>query len=179
MSLISSSYFIKDIALPVGTDSNITNEIAKYEPEILKRLLGYELWKLVNDSPADPPRIKDLVEGVDYTVAFNGRDQAVRWNGFANTELISLIAYYTYYWSQRNSASNTSTTGESKPKQENSTIIAANVKVGNAWHRLRELYGYKGQHILEPSAYNFLKEHEDDYEEWVFDPLKGVNMFGI
>lgn len=178
MSIISNLYFVKDISIPQTDFSNLNNDIAKYEPEILRELLGYELAKLVIDSPASPTRIKELVEGKEYTVSFNDRDQKVKWNGFANSELISLIAYYVYYWWQRNNATHTASLGELKSKQENSVIAMSNQKIGNAWFRMRELYGYPGQHVLAPSAYNFLKENEDDYPEWVFTNIGQVNMFG-
>ncbi len=178
MSLIDTDYFVKDIAIPSDTESNLTNDITKYEPEILKQLLGYELWKLVDDDPASPDRIQDLVEGKEYTVSFNNRNQTIKWNGLTNSENISLIAYWVYYWWQRNNATHTTSLGEGKSKLENSFIAMSNQKIGNAWYRLRELYGYPGQRITEPSAYNFLKENEDDYPEWIFEPIGLVTMFG-
>lgn len=178
MSLIDTDYFVKDIAIPKDSESNLTNDIAKYEPEVLTKAFGYELKKLIDTDPASPARIKDLVEGKEYTVPFNGRDQIIKWNGLINDENISLIAYWVYYWWQRNNATHTTSLGEGKSKLENSFIVMSNQKIGNAWYRLRELYGYPGQHILEPSAYNFLKENESDYPEWVFTSIGLVTMFG-
>lgn len=180
MSLINTSYFIKDISLPVGVNSNLTNEIKKYEPEILKQLLGYELWKLVAAyGDSSPQRIKDIVEGKEYDVSYNGRDQTIKWNGLKNTELISLIAYYVYYWVRRNSITQTSGLGELKSKVENSIIADANQKACSAWYRMKQLYGFIGQTNLEPSAYNFLIKYEDDYPEWIFNEIGQINMFGI
>jgi len=180
MSLISTSYFVKDISLPTGEFSNLTNDIVKYEPEILKEVLGYELGKLViaYDASASSQRIKDIVEGKEYTVSYNGRDQTIKWNGLKNTELISLIAYYVYYWWQRNNITSTSTTGEIKPKNENSIIVGANAKACAAWYRMRELIGFSGQNKLEPSLYNFLTEYEDDYPEWIFKDIGTIDIFG-
>jgi hypothetical protein len=181
MSLITTSYFAKDISIPTGTYSNLSNDIEKYEPEIIKEVSGYELGKLINayDSSTSPQRIKDIVEGKEYTVSYNGRDQTIKWNGLINTELISFIAYYVYYWWQRNNITSTSTTGEIKPKNENSIIVGANAKACAAWYRMRQLIGYSGQSVVEPSLYNFLTEYEDDYPEWIFKDVGSINIFGI
>ena len=179
MSLIDTSYFVKDISIPDGGNSNLDNDITKYEPEILKRLLGYELWDLIKDDPTTPDRLNDLINGVEYTVSYNGRDQKVKWNGLKNEDKISLSAYYTYFMWFKNNATSTSNIGEVRGDSENSIGVSAAQKMGSAWHRMRELYGYPGQHQLEPSAYNFLLEHKDDYEEWVYSKIGTVNMFGL
>ena len=90
MSIINTSYFVKDISIPVGSLSNLDNEIVKYEPEVLTMLLGYELYKLTLSETSQ--RMTDLLTGKEYTVSYNGRNQLIKWNGFSNTELISLIA---------------------------------------------------------------------------------------
>lgn len=174
---IDETYFVNDIVLPDSAESNLENDIARYEPEILKELLGYELWGLTNSETST--RMTELIEGKEYTVSYNGRDQTIKWNGLQNSELISLIAYYVYYWVQRNNVTHTTSLGELTSKQENSMIAIANQKIGNAWHRMRQLFGYVGQNELEPSAYNFLKANEDTYEEWVFTDIGKVNQFGI
>ena len=180
MSLIDTTYFVKDITLPVGVNSNLTNDITKYEPEILKKVLGYELWKLVDDDATSPTRILELVSGKNYTVSYNGRDQAVRWAGLKDsTNLISLIAYYTYFMVQTNNHTHTTNVGQASSSVENSVRANPSQKMGSAWYRLRELVGYSGQHILEPSLYNFLTKYKDDYPEWVFTNVGQVNMFGI
>lgn len=76
--------------------------IKKYEPLLLIKLLGYELYKLLKDqfdktnndwvlnSNADQ-KWKDLMNGVDVT--YNG--ELYRWDGLANGEQ-SLIADFVY-----------------------------------------------------------------------------------
>ena len=177
MSIIDTSYFVKDISIPVGSLSNLTNEIVKYEPEVLTMLLGYELYKLTLSEASQ--RMTDLLTGKEYTVSYNGRDQLIKWNGFSNTELISLIAYYTYYCWQRNNQTHTSKTGENKPNQENSMIASGGIKAAAAWSRMRELYGYNLQSVLIPSCYNFLMEHESDYPELLFTEIGQINTFDL
>ena len=179
--LIDKTYFILDINIPTGSYEALTDSIAKYEPEVLKSLLGYELYLLVEAyaNPGSDQRIIDIVEGKDYTVSCNGRDQVVRWNGLKNTELISLIAYYTYYWWQRNHVTLTTQTSEIKAAAENAQAAVMANKSQNAFDRCRELYGFIGQDSISPSLYNFLKDNEDDYPEWIFTDLDIVNCLDL
>jgi len=178
MSLIDSTYFVYDINLPAGTYSELANVIARYEPEILKRLLGYELYKDMVANPSDA-RWVAFISGVEYTVDYDGRDQIIKWNGLINNDKISLIAYYVYYWYLRNQASITNNVGEIKPSQENSFNAESVAKAMNAYTRLIDLYGCAGQSELIPSAYNFLNENEDTYPEWVFKSLGKVNSHDL
>jgi len=180
MSLIGSAYFINDISVPALGGSIMEDYIKKYEPEILDKVLGYELRKLVDDDATSPTRILGLVSGKDYTVSYNGRDQVVRWEGLRDsTTLISLIAYYVYYWVHRNNITTTTQNGEVLTAIENANIGSPNAKIGNAWYKMRQLVGYNGQHQLEPSLYNFLTKYTDTYPEWVFNDIGKVNMYGI
>lgn len=177
-NLIDKTYFILDINLPDSKFTDLDTYIAKYEPEVLKMLLGYELYELMITSPTVEP-YKSLIEGAEYTVQHNGRSQKVKWNGFTNTEFISLIAYYVYYWYNRDKASLTNTVGEVKSKQENSYNATQASKIMNAWSRLEELYGCPGQSELIASAYNYLTEKETDFPEWIFTNLGNVNSFDL
>ncbi len=182
MNLIGETYFVNDIAIPDSNNSNLASDITRYEREILDRLLGYELRLLVDayDVDESDERIVDLVDGKTYTVEYNGRDQTIRWEGLRKAAtLTSLIAYYVYFKWQQNNATKTTNLGDVSELSENAIRASAAQTMGAAWHNLRELYGYSAQNILVPSAYNFLYEHRDDYEDWVFDKLKSVNMFGI
>lgn len=180
MSFISSEYFKQDINLPVTRENpDITNVITRYEPEILKKVLGYELYELIKSDPSSPDRLNDLINGVEYTVNWNGRDQTIKWNGLKNDEEISLIAYYVYFMWQTNHVSTTSNVGETANDVELGNRVIPAQKMGSAYHKMRQLVGFVGQNILEPSIYNFLKEHESNYPEWVFEDVGRVNMFGI
>lgn len=181
-NLTDQTYFDSyPIKLPDGENSSRTELIDRYEPEILKKLLGYELWKLVAayDAGTSPQRIKDLVEGKEYTVNHEGRVQTIKWNGLKNTEKESLITYYCYFFWQKNNASHTGNVGELTPKQQYSKIANGAEKAAHAWFLCRELYGFYGQDELEPSAFNFLTEFESEYPEWVFKKLGQVFANGI
>lgn len=174
--LTDSTYFKKEINIPDSDYSDLDAYITRYEKEILQRLLGYSLWKLVNASPTSPTRIKELVSGKEYTISSG---DTIKWNGFQNSDKISLIAYYVYYWWVRNRTTTLQTTGVMKLQSENSIAGSTAMKISAAWERLEELYGYPGQSENVASCYNFLKAHESDYSEWVFRPIGNVNAFDL
>lgn len=175
MSLIDKTYFVKDINIPDSDYSDLTNYITRYEKEILIKLLGYELATLVlaYNVSTSPQRIKDIVEGKEYTIG----EYTVKWNGLKNTDLVSLIAYYVFYWWARNNATFTGTTGEMYSKGENALNAELSQRISNAWLRMEDLaqsteYPYH-------SLYMFLSENESDYPEWVFTPIGNVNGFDL
>ena len=172
--LIDKTYFVKDINIPDSDYSDLDNYISRYEKEILIKLLGYELWKLVDAySDGDTGAIADLVEGKEYTIG----DYTVKWNGLINDDLVSLISYYVFYWWARNNATFTGTTGEMTSVGENAQKAILSQRINNAWSRMEELaqsteYPYQ-------SLYTFLTENKSDYPTWVFTALGNVNGFDL
>lgn len=178
-NLIDKKYFNYEISVPDSQFSDLDNYITRFEKEVLTSLLGYELYKEVIASTATEGPIFDLVNGKEYTVEFNGRDQLIKWNGLKNTDKVSLIAYYVYFNYQKQKATIPVATGRGKPTHENSTPVTMSITIHEAWSRMRELYGYEGQSDLTPSARNFLLANIDDYPEWVFTDCGKVNSFDL
>jgi hypothetical protein len=180
MSLIDYTYFTFDVNLPDNLVTSMTDYITRYEEEILIELLGYDLAQLcLNYTNASEQRIIDLVEGASYTESYNGTTLTVKWNGLKNTDKISLIAYYIYFRWLQNNASRTEIAGELRGLAENATVISSGMKAQQAWRQLKELYGYVGQDIYRPSAYNFLMHYLSTYPEWRFSELGSVNAFNL
>lgn len=175
MSLIDSTYFKIEINAPDDIYSNIQDYIDRYEPEILRSLLGYELYELVIAENPTEQRILDLRDGVEYSV--NGIQY--KWNGFKNEEKISLIAYYVAYWYMRLNISETSTVSELQVNPENANIANPSLKVQMIWMLLSELYGSNIHPEKYESAYGFLNYHSEDYPEWNFSELGSVNAFDL
>lgn len=183
MSLIDATYFKNDINLPSETYGNLTGFIAKFEKELLIRLFGYGLYKLIAAYDSAHPtetaqRIRDIIEGKEFTDG----DYTYKWNGLVNTEKESIIAYYIYYHVMRDRVSQTSTTGEIIPAHENAEAIEIQAKVQSAWRKMLELIGEisQGSWTYQNSLYNFMAKNNADYPEWQYEPMGGtVNMFDL
>ncbi len=182
-NLITNSYFIREINIPSNALTNDMAEyITQYEKDILIKLLGYELYKDYLSSPGDR-RWTRLISGYEYTEEFNGLTTSVKWEGLTNTALVSLIAYYIYYWYMNFHASDTTTIGESITEKENALGISPTSKMVNAWNNCVELYGRISDIVIIPSAYNFLRKFEDDdtngYTGWIFTSMDKTNILGL
>ena len=203
MSLKDTTYFVRDINVPLSSNSTLnsvfTNSVLRYENEILKNLLGYTLWKEFTDAIAvvGNPAQKwvDLRDGADFSFDFNGHTINTHWNGLVNSEKVSLIAYYVYYQHRVNHESEYTGIGEVVAKGENSKRVSPLDKLVLVHGNMLDLYGRipaKARRYYsflnnanyfhyddKPSAYNFLLANVDTYTNWVFKPIGGVNAFGI
>ena len=177
MSLLDLTYFDgTDRSLPQGTYNSIQAHIDQYEREILIQLLGYDLAKLVLAySVSSDQRIKDIVDGKEYTVDA----YTVKWNGLLNTDKVSLLADYVYIKYVTNKQVMFQNTGVVVSATENGVVIGAGPLIQSAGYRLRELAGYPGQDGLAASLYNFLMNNQADYSEWVFNEYTPPNAFDI
>ena len=127
MALIDSTYFVGEINLPVGKYSDLDLFIARLEKQFLNKALGYRLTKLVIDNDVS---IADLIAGTEFT---SEDYELMEWEGFTNTGKESVIAYYVYYYYLRSKVTFTTSTGEKKPDNENSTDATPAFKVMRAW----------------------------------------------
>lgn len=201
MSFINKTYFINDINLTSAQLDNIINWITIYEEEILKKLLGYTLHtELIADLDinGNPQTTKfiNLVGGAEFSfTTINGYDVSTKWMGLRDsTRLKSLIAYYTYYQYRNENETYNTTSGQKINNSENSTKADVVPKLINAWNKMIDLYGnvpykYNKEYFLNndnyrhynsnPSAFNYLLANIDDFNNWVFEPLEKINVFGI
>lgn len=173
MSLIDATYFTADINIPQGAYNTIQEYIDRYEPLCLMQILGNDLYKLVKDyNPStSPQRIKDLVEGKEYSWG----NWTVKWNGLINGEKISLIAYYVYIQYVSDKQVNFQNVGANvDPNATTATGI-----IQKAGGRLRALAGHSYQSGWEPSLWNFLIYHIDVYPEWFCPEYQPPNAFDI
>ncbi len=179
-NLIDSTYFVLDTNVPSSDYSNLGTHIARYEPEILTKALGYDLYQLVIEYATGEQRIKDIVEGKSYTTGTGDDLRTVHWNGLVNDEKISLIDYYVYYWWLRNNAQTILLTGIAESTFENAIVGGYGQLVSNTWQNLTKLYGgFCGEKFLNPSLYNFLTKYSSTYPEWEFTRLGNINNFNL
>jgi hypothetical protein len=177
MSLIDTTYFVRDCNLPAGTQNTIAASLTRYEPEILNQLLGNDIAKLAlaYANPGSTQPIIDLVEGKEYTEG----SYTVKWNGLKNTAKVSILAYYTYIQYLTDKSVSFQNVGAVAASVENGVNVGPSVLIQRASMSLRQLAGYPGQDIYAPSLYNFMTKHSADYPLWKFNEVKPMNMFGI
>ena len=199
MSLIDNTYFVGDIALPNldEVSNSFQATMNKYEEEVLKSLLGYTLYTEFIAALAGSPAQKwiDLRDGAEFTFEFCGQTITKKWNGLINSDLISLISYYTYYKYRYENLSTTTSINDVQGIAENATKVNDTRKMVYAWNRGLSLYGetpvfdpewgfnkYSTTYEYytdEPSAFNFLNANRSDYSDWIFTPLNRHNEFGL
>jgi hypothetical protein len=188
--LIDYTYFFGEINLPgsalSGDYADIDDFIEKYEKEALIHLLGYTHYKELKaeiDAASYSTKWSRLVNGHEYTINYLGKDQLVKWNGLINTDKDSLLAYYIYYSYVKFHVTHSSSVGEVLMKVENGDRFSISSKLVNAWNQFIMLRGMVGDQDIEPTAYNFLNEFEDDatngYDKWMFKELERMNTMGI
>ena len=168
-SLITTSYFIREINLPgnvlSGTLADIQPYIEQYENKLLVDLLGYPLYKVLKveiDAAVYTTKWDRLVNGHEYTVSYQGADTTVKWNGLINTELRSLLAYFVFYYYLKFHSTLTSNRGSLLANSENANAFSPGQAMANAWNFGRDLYGNINDDLVKPTAYNFLYNFKDD-----------------
>ena len=204
MSLIDYTYFVQDVNIPVSANTtlsaSVTEAISRYEPEILKLLLGYKLYSemmtaynaSIAETPVTLPDIwNDFINGAEFEFELNGDTITEYWIGLKNSSKISLIANYVYFMHRSNTDIKYSGIGEVKSNAENSKVISPRSKMVNAWNKMIELYGETDYYCIpssnsdyrhfddSPSAYNFLLANLADYPDWKFKQLERINIWGL
>lgn len=189
--LIDNTYFFGEISLPEsvidGDFATIDDYIERYEKQALIDLLGYTLYKDLKaeiDAEAGySTRWDRLVNGHEYEVSYNGDTHLVKWEGLVNDEKRSLLAYYIYFYFVRYNITHTTGFGEMMQQSENAQRISPSQKMVNAWNEYIRLRGLVGEPEIDPTAYNFLDNFEDDstngYDKWLFKVEGRMNTFGI
>ena len=204
--IIDSTYFKGEISIPnldsVWVSENLTNFINKYEKKILIDLLGNDLYlKFIAGIAESEPDNKwiYLRDGREYPINYNGSEHNVKWGGLKNSEKESLLSYFIYYYLVKDGHISFGGTSTSINKTQNSESVSPVNKLVNAWNSGVEIYGsilrsnYENKVIingltyfqptqkdlLEPSAYNYLYNHSEDYPTWVFTEKTFINTLGI
>jgi hypothetical protein len=186
---IKRSYFIGEINIP--NTSGVVGElldvyIAKYEKEFLIKLLGLTNYNaLVASNPLTVQKWINLVEGIDYS--YYGQDYT--YYGLApkysdNTfPKESPIANYIYYWFMRGNLTQTASTGENKPTNENANGASPGHKMVRAWNEIsRWEVGFRQFIAVNSAAYNLpLYPYPFGFSPyyfnaWVFAPINEFNL---
>jgi hypothetical protein len=171
--MIDLTYFTLDKNLPTDTLSEkITGFIAKYEPEILIKALGYDLYKAyIAGLAAESPLAKwtNLRDGCEYLVD----GIYYRWRGMLNALKDSFLAYYVYYKMLREDVF-VSSLGLKAISTENSTVA-------DKGYKQADVYNIMVDEINEMWIFIILKNSEDNttYPNFYPETINKVNSLGI
>lgn len=210
--IIDESYFINDIAIAntgnTSVEANLNSAIVKYEKKALLSIMGYELYELFIANPTDQI-YKDILDGKEFSFEFCGKTVTRKWVGLANSEKLSLLAYYIYVQYQKDRNTLNSGIGFVTPEAENAIQDNPRLKYVNAWNqfvfqkgdfdKINECYStlntrrfrpkgsYFNKYDLttydflndDPSLYNFLLANVSSYPTWEFMPEKNINIFDL
>lgn len=134
--LISPAFFFGEINIPnsSATDisTSISNAIAFHEPEIMQRLLGYDLYTQFNAHTTDQ-RFQDLLNGKEYTSS----GYSTKWRGLIYTsggKQFSLLAFYIYFFIMKDTAIWNSGLGTSLPDGKEAKRVSPAMKMINAYN---------------------------------------------
>jgi hypothetical protein len=132
--LIDKSFFVGELNIVNPEDAKVTERInwfiAKYEPECLRKLLGYELAKLLKSETST--RMTNLKDGTEYTDTYG---RLKEWTGLVNGKT-SLIANYVYYKFERDKSTVSTAKNTQVSKGENAIIVSSGEKQLKAWNDL-------------------------------------------
>src|ERR1035437_922329 len=132
-AIINASFFVRNINIPNPGDvkvlEKINSFIGKYEPECMKSILGYSLYKLFLNETSQ--RMIDILSGAEYN---DSCGELQKWEGLVHDTDISLIANYIYYFIQESSATQTTGVSTSISKPETGTNVSPADKMINAWN---------------------------------------------
>lgn len=133
MNIVNQSFFIGEINIPntgnAAIFNNLNNFIAKYEPECLLKILGYPLYKKLENESSQ--RMTDLLTGAEYT---DQQGNLQKWQGIKHDTTISLVANYIYFFFQRSAATLTTGVSTSVSNTEGGVSVSPQEKMVEAWN---------------------------------------------
>lgn len=173
MPLIDHTFFVGKLNLPQTGDSTgrakVMQYVEIYEPELLKKALGYDLWKAFTDevggSPGSPGDIAErwdyLLYGADYTY----KNRAGRWQGFIpEGSVISPIANYVFYQLVADNVYNVVQIGTVTSETDNNRNV-------NPVDKLVDCHNSMVDMLRE--LFRFLQSNTDLYPEWKASRITG------
>lgn len=171
-NIIDNTYFVRELSLPTDQiAAELTSYIDRFEPEILTKILGYDLKKAFVDALAGTPDQKwiDLRDGKEYQ-----QDSVYRkWRGFKNTTKESLIANYVFYQYTIYGSEFNSTFGLKQVNSENSTFADYRRKQARVYNQMVDWISELDDFI---QYSNSITETYPNYEPEV---IRKVNIFNI
>jgi hypothetical protein len=169
LSIVATTDFILNESLPIDKlGTALQTYITKYEPEILRRVLGYSLWKEFNTaitggSPAQ--KWVDLRDGAEYT-----------WNSETEyfTGVKELAVDYVYFKFIKQNSEYASGVGIKKIQTENSENADPSYKQAIAYNDMVNINAELYQFITSKNS-----EVPDTYENYKVATLNKITHFNF
>lgn len=215
MYIIDETYFNQEYYIPnlneMDSDNMETLEsyIDKYVRFLLQKLLGYELFKDLDNNiasgvmlPTAPQKWLDLVNGKEYT---NSQGKLVKWQGLIYSDgafKSSLLTPFVYYSWLKDRVSTMTGTGEKVIDAQNATNVNSNQRLVTTWNDFLEMYQgnvinyspcnkyyHNGVPVYDyfgggysdtyVNLIQFLKDNEANYPDAQLQLYKPQNQFGL
>lgn len=169
---IDNTYFVNDIYLPTDECPDLQTYIDTFEPEILIKILGYDLYKAYAAAIAGTPDAKwtDLRDGKDYTSG----GIYYHWRGFKNTVKSSLIAYYVFYKYTILGMNTNSGLGIKVTNSENSQLTDKRFVQTYAYNKMVDIIAEMDKFILTTNSAT-----ANTYPNYYPECIRKVNIFNI
>lgn len=139
--IIDATYFVGEINIAqLGQPEvlELVNRfIGKYEKRFMQEYFGATLAKKIideNTTPGDP-----LMEAILTGADFEYKGEPVEWIGLKNTEKISPIANYVFYFFVENGLSSQAGVGEVWNKAENAQLVSPDSRLAYIWNDMIEM----------------------------------------
>lgn len=184
----------------VNNNERLEQFINKYEPEILVKALGRQLYNEFKANLNEDGTVKDesdqkwknLLSGAEY----EKDGSTYYWKGL-RTDAECLMAYHVYYNYVIADITQQTTLGTIKTEAKNASSASVIPTTTNAWRILYDWY--MGEYSIEPvryvkrgvcvedwylanssqevSLHRFLLDNE--YDNWHFTPIENKNSWGL
>lgn len=172
MNLIDTSYFINYLKLPIANiQADLTRSITLYEPEILEKCLGFDLYYTFINADYSETKWDELRNGVVYQDA-DGLYK--KWTGFVNTEKSSLIANYVFFKFTSDNSTYSSANTNLISQSENGTATDWREKQRTAYNKMVDM-------ICELDEFITFRNSQDPttYPNYDPKPFTKLNVFNI
>lgn len=139
--IIDATYFVGEINIAqLGQPEvlELVNRfIKKYEKRFMKEYFGATLAKKINDENTTPgdPLMEAILTGAD----FEYKGEPVEWVGLKNTDKVSPIANYVFYFFAEDQLTSQSQVGEVYNKAENAELVSPDSRLAYIWNDMIEM----------------------------------------
>lgn len=150
-----------------GQDLLMKKFIDKYDPQIIKDVVGQSLYNEIKTALENPlvGEMNTLINGGDYSVD----GVAYHFKGFKH-----ITAGFIFYWYHRNNAFEVAQTGGKSPSYASETPKSMNFKMWSAWNEATALIGFKSNKT--ETLNHFLKNSDFVY---TLNEYKGGRIKGL